>query len=320
MHDLVKFLKLRRSLNSHIDSCKIFRASPGWFRDRVLGIDYRVDPDTPWEYSEILLSEAFHDGGRRDYFFVSLLEDSDGSGHMEADFGAGKFLREARPGNMIFGDEESVQRLQGKGPFHSSMIYIKKDVVHEYFQEASQGADLSPERMLSQSFRDNALRVLMKQLIYHFRQPAETGQRMVKEHLQDLILQRLTQLAGRPADIVSDTDRLRDQAIRAVIDYMHTHFIEDLSLDQLAILAGVSRSQFVRLFRQTTGQSPKQYLMGLRVEQARQLLSVANGRQSVLDIAQSCGFCDQSHLAREFRQVYGTTPAVYRRDQGKWFS
>lgn len=315
MDDLVKFLRLRDSLTTHIDSCRIFRSSPGWIRDRVLAVDYRTDPDAPWEFSEILLAEAFHDGGRRDYFFLSLLEDSDSSSPMEADFGAGKFLRDGQPGNMIFGDEQSVQRCQGRGPYHSSMIYVSKDVVHRYFQEATQGSHVAPEKLLSRSFRDETLRVLMKRLIYLCRQPQQTGHRMLKEQLQDSILQRLVGLAGYQTGSFTDRDRLSHIGMRNVVEYMQSHFVEDLSLDQLAAKANVSRGHFVRLFRQSLGMSPKQFIMQRRLDLARQLLLTSDRAYSILQIAQQCGFCDQSHLAREFRQVYGVTPAAFRREQ-----
>ncbi len=313
MEDLAKFLRLRNSPTSHIDSCKIFRQSPGWIRDRVLAVDYRIDPENPWEYAEILLSEAFHDGGRRDYFFISLLEDSDTRFSLEVDFGAGKYLRNNQPGSIVFGDEESVQTIKGIGPFHTSMIYVHKDVVHNYFKELTQSESTSPEALLTRSFRDDTLQVLIKQLIYHFRQPVQTGQTMLRQHLQDRILHRLLDVSHQKTPTLSDDDHLSQRSLKRVVDYMHLHFVQDLSLDELAKQAEVSRSHFVRLFRQSLGESPKQYLLKLRLQKAKELLAIEAKHVTVLQIAQACGFCDQSHLAREFRQVYGTTPAAFRR-------
>jgi AraC-like DNA-binding protein len=313
MDNLAKFLRLRQSLTSRIESCKIFRESPGWHRDRVLAVEYHVDPHSPWEYAEILLSEAFHDGGRRDYFFLSLLDDCDTRYFLEADFGAGKYLRPSEPGSFVFGDEESVRTCKGIGPYHSSMIYVRKDVVYDYFRSASQSHFASPEPLLSKSFRDETLQILMKQLIYHFRQPVRTGQRMIKEHLQDRILHRLTEIAQQQTPQAPEEDRLSRLSLSRVIELMNARFTEDLSLDELAQQASVSRSYFVRRFRQTTGESPKQYLMKLRLQRAKDLLAIESKDLTVLEIAQQCGFCDQSHLAREFRQVYGITPAAFRR-------
>ncbi|MCC9607848.1 AraC family transcriptional regulator [Blastopirellula sp. JC732] len=313
MDDLAKFLRLRQSLKSDVDSCKMFRQSPGWFKDRVLAIDYRVDLEDSWEFSEMLLSEAFHDGTHRDYFFLSLLEDCDSRVPLEADFGAGRFIRQGQPGNLVFGDDETVVRMQGIGPYHSCMIYIKKEVVHEYFRTATQGREVSPERLLSKSFRDEVLRVLMKQLIIHARTAPETGRRMVQQHLQTSILQRLLELAGNVDRAPSDAALLQPGGLKNVVDYMHANYAQDLSLDQLAQQAGVSRGHFVRLFRQTLGESPKQYLMKLRLERAKTLLASPTQMElSVLQIAQSCGYCDQSHLSREFRQAFGVTPGAFR--------
>lgn len=95
-----------------------------------------------------------------------------------------------------------------------------------------------------------------------------------------------------------------------VLDYMDVHLEQDLKLADLAQLLDMSQFHFSRLFKQSMGLSPFQYLLQQRVERAKQLLKQTD--QPIVDIAFECGFSSHSHLSRQFRQVTGMTPKVYR--------
>ncbi|UUO08531.1 AraC family transcriptional regulator [Blastopirellula sp. J2-11] len=278
-----------------------------------MALDYQDESDDDWEYAEALLTESLHDGDCRGNYFISILEDCDTRYSLEADFGAGKFLRSSQPGNIIIGDEESVQKLQGKGPYHTYMIFIKKCVVDDFFREATQSDQGLPEHLLRMSFRDEKLRLITKQIFQHFRQPRNVGRRMIKEYLQNQVLERLLAISGKKINRLTSDDTLQPTRLIDILDYMREHCTEDLSLNQLAEHANVSRSHFVRLFRQTTGESPKQFLLKLKLERAKQLLATAP-HLSVLEVARTCGFYDQSHLARVLRQAEGITPTLLRRE------
>jgi AraC family transcriptional regulator len=102
---------------------------------------------------------------------------------------------------------------------------------------------------------------------------------------------------------------LREQIRRAVY-YIHEHFAADISLASLATEAGLSPFHFARLFRDSTGLAPHQYVVQCRVERARELL--LSGAQSTAEIAVAVGFCDQSHLTTHFKRVFGLTPKKFR--------
>jgi AraC family transcriptional regulator len=85
---------------------------------------------------------------------------------------------------------------------------------------------------------------------------------------------------------------------------------EDLSLDRLARLAGLSRYHFLRRFRALTGETPKQYVLRLRVERAALWLVLL--RSSVLEVALACGFQNHETFSRAFRRRFGTSPSDYR--------
>ncbi|MEL6320663.1 MAG: AraC family transcriptional regulator [Cyanobacteria bacterium J06626_14] len=95
-----------------------------------------------------------------------------------------------------------------------------------------------------------------------------------------------------------------------VLDFIDAHLDEEVKLANLAQVTDMSPYHFSRLFKQSTGLSPHQYLLQQRIERAKQLLKQTN--QSILDIAVACGFNSHSHLSRQFRQLTGVTPKAYR--------
>lgn len=97
---------------------------------------------------------------------------------------------------------------------------------------------------------------------------------------------------------------------RQVIDYIHTHLDRDINLTELAVLVGLSPYYFARLFKQSMGIAPYQYVLQCRVERAKQLLQ--NRELAIAQVAMQSGFTDQNHLTRVFRRLTGTTPKAYR--------
>lgn len=97
-----------------------------------------------------------------------------------------------------------------------------------------------------------------------------------------------------------------------VIARMHETPDQELPTARLAKLAGLSPSQFDRSFRKAFGNSPRQYLLRLRVEAACRLLAQTD--HTVAAIALECGFYDHAHFTRCFRRIMGTAPSAYRRE------
>ncbi|HWE74585.1 MAG TPA: helix-turn-helix domain-containing protein [Stellaceae bacterium] len=102
-------------------------------------------------------------------------------------------------------------------------------------------------------------------------------------------------------------------AMRRVRDYIELHLGETIDLPTLAEQAGSSVFHFARQFKQTTGLTPHLYLLTRRIGQARELL--ATTELSIAEIAVMTGFADQSHFARSFRRLAGTSPREFRWSQ-----
>ena len=103
---------------------------------------------------------------------------------------------------------------------------------------------------------------------------------------------------------------LPPRQLSQVLDYIDAHLEENIKLADLAKLLDMSQFHFSRLFKQSIGTSPHQYLSKQRVERAKQLLKQTD--RLIVDIAFECGFNSHSHLSKQFRQFTGMTPKAYR--------
>ena len=87
-------------------------------------------------------------------------------------------------------------------------------------------------------------------------------------------------------------------------------YMQDLTLDELAGVAGLSRYHFLRAFRREGGVTPHAYLTSRRIAAAKGFLA---GDAPLSEVALACGFYDQSHFSRAFKGCTGVTPGQYRR-------
>lgn len=104
--------------------------------------------------------------------------------------------------------------------------------------------------------------------------------------------------------------RLTDRRLRQVFSYIEENLSHDMSLGEIAAVAGVSVSHFKTLFRKAVGLPVHQYVIRRRLERARMLL--AEGKLPISQIAFETGFAHQSHLARHMRRVLGVSPRALR--------
>jgi AraC family transcriptional regulator len=99
---------------------------------------------------------------------------------------------------------------------------------------------------------------------------------------------------------------------RAIV-YIHENLDRNITLTELSNVVNMSPHYFATLFKQSTGQSPHQYITKCRIETAKHLL--AKQELTIVEISQQVGFQNQSHFTRIFRQHVKTTPKIYRDKQ-----
>lgn len=103
----------------------------------------------------------------------------------------------------------------------------------------------------------------------------------------------------------------RHRAVEQALAFMQSHFNQELSLQDIALSAYLSPNYFSETFKAQVGVPPWEYLTGLRLEQATQLLRDSD--RSITDIAFSVGFGDSSYFSRVFKERYQQTPSQYRK-------
>ena len=98
------------------------------------------------------------------------------------------------------------------------------------------------------------------------------------------------------------------EKLKRAIAYIHDQLQTSLTVSAIAREVCMSPHHFTLLFKQSTGQSPYQYVIDTRTRKARDLL--ASRKHSISEIAHQVGFADQSHLTRHIKRLFGITPRV----------
>jgi AraC family transcriptional regulator len=104
--------------------------------------------------------------------------------------------------------------------------------------------------------------------------------------------------------------RLTPALLHRIERYIDDNLERQIGLAELAMLAGLSRWYFLRVFRETVGTSPHDYVTRRRLDRARNLLRTTS--RSVMDIAADIGMT-HSHFSRVFSRRLGVTPTEFRR-------
>ena len=115
--------------------------------------------------------------------------------------------------------------------------------------------------------------------------------------------------AQRPEDLALSA-RFTSNHFKRVLAFIRANLDRTISVDDLAREAGMSASHFGRVFKETLGETPMQYVLAYRIEQATAMM--ADPVRPLGDIAVACGFADQAHFSRSFKQITGQTPRAYR--------
>lgn len=134
--------------------------------------------------------------------------------------------------------------------------------------------------------------------------------RLYAESLANLLAVHLLRHYTAASDAPKFTGGLAGQKLRSVTDFIGDNYERDLSLAELAEVAGMSTFHFAREFKRATGTTPHQYLIKFRVERAKALLK--ESELPIVEVGFRSGFSHQSHFTRLFRRLTGTTPRSFR--------
>jgi AraC family transcriptional regulator len=196
-------------------------------------------------------------------------------------------------------------------PTEVVLCALESDFVEKLLSEADSHREFAP--VMRPKFQDSAIRRLITLLLEELRGGAPTG-KLYADSLALAIGMRYARLAeaGHHRERYSHASALPPVALRRVIEQMRQSFETDLTLDSLAAESGYSRAHFLRMFRAATHQTPHQYLLNLRLENAVQMMRERS--TPLIDIAVACGFSSHAHFTNVFRSKFGMLPSQYRRE------
>ena len=221
-----------------------------------------------------------------------------------------EYIGEVRKGDLCIKPASHSGFWSWEEPDDSLVFYIQPDFLR---QIAAENNFLNPDRVeLIPILSRNDTQ--LNHLISLFQQEvdnAQFGSRMYLESLSNMLgIHLLRHYCVFPVREPDYQGGLPDYKLRQVIDYIHYHLEDEISLGELADQVGLSQSHFSSLFRKSTGRSPYKFLTRQRVERAQELLLTTD--MSIAEIAGSVGFCDQSHLSRHMKRLMGVSPKQLR--------
>ncbi|HEY9742792.1 MAG TPA: AraC family transcriptional regulator [Coleofasciculaceae cyanobacterium] len=179
------------------------------------------------------------------------------------------------------------------------VIAIASDV---FARAVDESAELSDVELLPQFATSDGLVLQIGLALKGVLENNPQGTRLYAETMANALAVHLLQNYSAQQPILRDySGGLSSRQLRQVIDYINDHLDRELGLAELAAIVQMSPHYFTRLFKQSTGLTPHQYVIRRRVERAKELL--LKGKLSIAEVAYSLGFANQSHLNRHLKRL-----------------
>ncbi len=142
----------------------------------------------------------------------------------------------------------------------------------------------------------------------------QTGHEMVLEAIAtEIAILLLRGMKHNASNFFKDSSCIDKNNINRSIEYLMDNYNEEISLQQLSQIANLSPYHFIRVFKSQTGITPYQFLIGIKIHKAMDLLK--SSQLSVTEISSRCGFANPSYFAAIFKKRNGITPSRYRKMQ-----
>jgi AraC family transcriptional regulator len=155
----------------------------------------------------------------------------------------------------------------------------------------------------------------LETLCWAMKREIELGYPSGRIYIDGLILAVASRVVARHSSITKRIEERHDgldgRRLKLVLSFIEDRLAEDLSLEKIAAIAGISASHLKTLFRRSMGVPVHQYVIQRRLERAKMLMM--QDEMSITEIALAAGFTHQSHMARHMRRILGMPPRVIKR-------
>jgi AraC family transcriptional regulator len=220
----------------------------------------------------------------------------------------GQFQEVLLHGHIGIYPAHQAQKMRWQGDIESIHLYLDPVFMQQAIAESTKGQPI--EVMPRLKTNDPLIRSLGIALISELRFNKE-GSRLYAETVAALLSIHLLQHYTVWKQAVKHyAEGLSQGKLHQTLDYIHSYLDQNLSLNELAALVYISPYHFARLFKQSTGMAPHQYVTKCRIKKAKRLL--AQQELSILEITHQVGFQSQSYFTTLFRRSLGVTPTSYR--------
>lgn len=138
---------------------------------------------------------------------------------------------------------------------------------------------------------------------------------MLKAHLMQimlLIIREITEVQDGGQKGCNFESYNKSYAVKQIINYLNENYESKISLDQIAHNMYLSPVYVSKIFKEETGESPINYLIKIRLEKAKDILSISKG-SSIKSVANRVGYEDVYHFSKLFKKYYGISPLYYKK-------
>ena len=247
-------------------------------------------------------AHSFGPAARNHYLFHYVIS---GTGTLMADDSKGvtqTYQIKSGQGFMLFPGQISTYVADKNLPWEYAWLEFDGLKVREMIEIAGITKDSPIYHANSKDLRQN----MMEEMLYIVKNADKSPLHLIG-HLY-LFLDYMTRSAETMR--LKQGGRLRDFYIKEALSFIEQNFQNDISVEDIAAFCGLNRSYFGKIFHDTIGKSPQEFLMSYRMQKATELLKLT--QLSIGDIGNAVGYSNQLHFSRAFKNVYGVSPREWR--------
>jgi AraC family transcriptional regulator len=214
----------------------------------------------------------------------------------------------AAPGTTFILPQGTIDELRWKGPTHRVAVAVHPSLLVNALDETAHERNI--ELTEHWNLTDHNVVAVLQAMTADLGAGSPAG-RLYGECLANaLAVYLLNRYTVRRYTPVAYKGGLPGYRLKRVLDHIGDNLAQDLSLAQLAAIAGMSPHYFAELFKKSTGYAPHRYVLLHRMERAKQ--DLRNAGRSIIEVGLDAGFENPSHFARMFRKFVGTSPSRFQ--------
>jgi AraC family transcriptional regulator len=214
----------------------------------------------------------------------------------------------SRPGTIFLLPRGTVDEVNWTGPTQRVIVNIRTSLLTHALEETAHQTEV--ELREHWDLMDRHISALLLEMMADLDDNSPAGTIYGESLANALAVYLVRRYAVRRITPIICKGGLPGNRLKRVLDYIEANLDENISLAQLAAVAGMSPHYFSELFKLSTGRAPHNYVLMQRIKRAKQQLR--DPKHSIIDAGLDVGFQNPSHFARMFRKLAGTTPSKYR--------